>query len=191
MVWDFGEVNPFADAAGDINVSVEGMIKVLSGFNPPQGGSAVQDDAATQNISQGKIISTDPPYYNNIGYADLSDYFYVWLRPALRSIFPDLFGTMAVPKAQELVATAYRHGSEDKAELFFLEGMTQAMHRLAEQSHHSFPVTIYYAFKQAETQSDSGISSTGWETFLAAVIRAGFGISGTWPTPNRARVALN
>ncbi|HOX03683.1 MAG TPA: DUF1156 domain-containing protein [Candidatus Paceibacterota bacterium] len=181
MVWDFGEINPFAGAAGDINVSIEGMNIVLSAVDPPQGGRAFQDDAATQSISIGKTISTDPPYYNNIAYADLSDYFYVWLRPALRPIFPDLFGTMAVPKAQELVASTYRHGSEKKAELFFLEGMTRAMHRLADQSHPSFPVTIYYAFKQAETESDSGTSSTGWETFLAAVILAGFEISGTWP----------
>jgi putative DNA methylase len=127
------------------------------------------------------VVSTDPPYYDNIGYADLSDFFYVWLRRSLRLVFPDVFATLAVPKAEELVATPYRHGSKAKAETFFLDGMTQAMHRLAEQSHPAFPVTIYYAFKQSETESDEGTTSTGWETFLDAVVRAGFGISGTWP----------
>ena len=126
-------------------------------------------------------LSTDPPYYDNIGYADLSDFFYIWLRLSLRSVLPNLFSTMAVPKSEELVATPYRHGSKQKAEVFFLNGMTEAMHRLAEQTHPAFPVTIYYAFKQSETESDTGISSTGWETFLDAVIRAGFALSGTWP----------
>ena len=129
----------------------------------------------------GKVVSTDPPYYDNIGYADLSDFFYVWLRRSLRPVFPDLFATLAVPKAEELVATPYRHGSKEKAETFFLDGMTQAMHRLAEQAHPAFPVTIYYAFKQAESDGADGTTNTGWDTFLAAVIEAGFAISGTWP----------
>ena len=146
-----------------------------------------QDDAYTDNLSNGKVISTDPPYYDNIGYADLSDFFYVWLRRSLKSVFPDLFATVAVPKAEELVATPYRHGSKEKAEAFFLAGMTQAMHRLAEQAHPAFPVTIYYAFKQSESETDEGTASTGWETFLDAVIRAGFGISGTWPMRTELR----
>lgn len=127
-----------------------------------------------------KVVSTDPPYYDNIGYADLSDFFYVWLRRSLKPVFPDLFATLAVPKAEELVATPYRHGSKEKAETFFLDGMTKAMRRLAEQAHPAFPVTIYYAFKQSETAKD-GTASTGWETFLGAVIRAGFAVTGTWP----------
>jgi putative DNA methylase len=131
-------------------------------------------------VSAVKVVSTDPPYYDNIGYADLSDFFYVWLRRSLKPVFPDLFATLAVPKAEELVATPYRHGSKGKAETFFLDGMTQAMHRLAEQAHPAFPVTIYYAFKQAESDGE-GTTNTGWDTFLAAVIEAGFAISGTWP----------
>ena len=127
------------------------------------------------------VVSTDPPYYDNIGYADLSDFFYVWLRRALKPVFPDLFATMAVPKAEELVATPYRHGSKAAAESFFLLGMTEALRQLCEQAHPGFPVTIYYAFKQAERKGDGGIASTGWETFLDAVIRSGFAISGTWP----------
>jgi putative DNA methylase len=128
-----------------------------------------------------RVFSTDPPYYDNIGYADLSDFFYVWLRRNLRSVFPDLFATLTVPKAEELVATPYRHGGKEKAEAFFLGGMTKAMQRIATQAHTAFPVTIYYAFKQSEQEGDAGNTSTGWETFLDAVIRAGFGISGTWP----------
>ena len=180
MVWDFCEVNIFAEAAGDIIVSLEGIIRTLAQISSIHGGHVAQFDAQSQSLSLYKVVSTDPPYYDNIGYADLSDFFYVWLRHSLQSIFPKLFATLAVPKTEELVATPYRHGSKLEAEAFFLKGMTQAMHRLAEQAHPVFPVTIYYAFKQAETES-SGTASTGWETFLDAVIQAGFQISGTWP----------
>ena len=115
-----------------------------------------QVDANTQALSTGKIVSTDPPYYDNICYADLSDFFYVWLRRSLRSVFPDLFATLATPKADELVATRYRYNSKDEAEAFFMDGMTQAMQRLAEQAHPGFPVTIYYAFKQSERKAGRG-----------------------------------
>ncbi len=118
----------------------------------PAGGWAQPSRCPTQTISANKVISTDPPYYDNIGYADLSDFFYVWLRRSLRPIFPSLYATLAVPKAEELVATPYRHGSKEKAEVFFLDGMTAAMHNLAAQAHPAFPVTIYYAFKQSDTK---------------------------------------
>ncbi len=180
MTWDFPDVNPFAGAAGDYGVSVDGVIKGLSGSTEPQ-GFTTQDDATIQSVSIGKLVSTDPPYYDNVGYADLSDFFYVWLRRSLRSVFPDLFATLAVPKTDELVATPYRHGSKEKAEKFFLSGMTLAMQRLADQTHLAFPVTIFYAFKQSESRSDDGVASTGWETFLDAVIHAGFAVTGTWP----------
>ncbi len=144
-------------------------------------GRAVQADAQQQVLSAGKLVSTDPPYYDNIGYADLSDFFYVWLRRSLKPVFPELFATVVVPKAEELVATPYRHGNKEKAEFFFLTGMTKAMHRLAEKAHPAFPVTIYYAFKQAESGGIDGSTNTGWDTFLDAVIQAGFAISGTWP----------
>jgi putative DNA methylase len=140
----------------------------------------MQAEAQSQELALGKLVSADPPYYDNIGYADLSDFFYVWLRRSLRSIYPELFATIAVPKAEELVATPYRHGSKEKAEQFFMEGMTKAIHNLAEQAHAAFPVTIYYAFKSSETK-ERGTASTGWETFLDAVVRAGFSITGTWP----------
>jgi len=182
MVWDYAEANVFSDSSGNLNAMVEWIWKVLETLPCYPNGTASQQDAANQTMSHGKVISTDPPYFDNIGYADLSDFFYVWIRRSLRSVFPDLFATLAVPKAEELVATPYRHGSKEKAEHFFLEGMTQAMHRLAEQAHPAFPVTIYYAFKQSETETDKGVASTGWETFLDAVIQSGFAVTGTWPT---------
>ena len=181
MVWDYTEANPISDSSGNVLLGVEQAAKMIALLGTGTHGSASQKDAATQSTSDDKIVSTDPPYYDNIGYADLSDFFYVWLRKSLRPTFPDLFATLAVPKAEELVATPYRHGNKEKAEAFFLDGMTEAMRRLAEQAHPGFPVTIYYAFKQSEKKGGEGASSTGWETFLDAVIRSGFAITGTWP----------
>ena len=198
MTWDYAEAPPFGNTSGNWMGGIEWAAKALGALPAAGAGAAAQADAAVQSSLAGKIISTDPPYYDNIGYADLSDFFYVWLRRSLHPVYPDLFATLAVPKAEELVATPYRHGSRAKAESFFLDGMTQAMQRLAEQAHPAFPVTIYYAFKQSETRTDGAeegsaegsaasrsslpaTSSTGWETFLDAVVRAGFGLSGTWP----------
>ncbi len=184
MSWDYCELNALLSGTGSLvgaaNWTAESIEGVAAGYGSTF-GDVCQADATSQETSRGKVISTDPPYYDNIGYADLSDFFYVWLRRSLKPVFSDLFATLAVPKTEELVASPYRHGSKDKAEKFFLSGMTQAMHRLAEQAHPSFPVTIYYAFKQSESGGDDGITSTGWDTFLEAVIRAGFAISGTWP----------
>ncbi|MDX7818935.1 DUF1156 domain-containing protein [Aeromonas caviae] len=182
MVWDFSEANIFSTSTGSFLASIDNIYKSFTkSINEPlHQGSAFQIDAQTQNLSRDKVISTDPPYYDNIAYADLSDFFYVWLRKSLRPIFPGLYATMAVPKTEELVATPYRHGDKEGAEAFFLDGMGKAIHQLAEQAHPAFPVTIYYAFKQSETKAD-GTSSAGWETFLQAVIDAGFAISGTWP----------
>ncbi|MDA8191503.1 MAG: DUF1156 domain-containing protein, partial [Gammaproteobacteria bacterium] len=180
MVWDYSEANAFGQMAGDHLVSLKNMMRVLDKLPAKLPGHVRHADAQSQSLSEGAVVSTDPPYYDNIGYADLSDFFYVWLRRSLGPVFPDLFATLAVPKAEELVATPYRHGGKEKAETFFLDGMTQALHRLAEQAHPAFPVTIYYAFKQAES-NDAGTASTGWDTFLEAVIQAGFAITGTWP----------
>lgn len=181
MTWDFGEGNVFCMSSGTWTPSVDWVAMAIETMPATGGGRAGQADAQTQSVSVQKVISTDPPYYDNIGYADLSDFFYVWLRKSLRPIYPDLYATVAVPKAEELVATPYRHGSKEKAETFFLDGMTQAMHNLAKKAHPAFPVTIYYAFKQSDTKGEAGTSSTGWETFLQAVLDAGFAITGTWP----------
>ena len=181
MVWDYAEANIFGDAAGDFGRCVQSLTEVLDRQGLIGRGVVHQQDAQALVVDMPRVFSTDPPYYDNIGYAELSDFFYVWLRHTLKPVFPDLFVTLAVPKVEELVATPHRHGSKEKAEAFFLDGMTQAMHRLAEQAHPACPVTIYYAFKQSESDGADGTASTGWETFLDAVIRAGFAVSGTWP----------
>ena len=182
MMWDYAEANPVSKSGGNIEKQLDYISKAIA-FSTNDSGVAMakQSDAVSQSISADKVISTDPPYYDNIGYADLSDFFYVWLRRSLRSTFPDLFTTLAVPKTEELVATPYRHVNKEAAEQFFLNGMTGAIRRLSKQSHPVFPITIYYAFKQSETKGNFGTSSTGWETFLDAVIRSGFAITGTWP----------
>ena len=181
MTWDYAEGNVFSNSTGNFASLLEWIEKFLVEAPATGYGSSSQMDASSQDCTQHKVVSTDPPYYDNIGYADLSDFFYVWLRRSLHPVFPDLFATLAIPKAEELVATPYRHGSKDAAEAFFLDGMTRAMRRLSEQAHPGFPVTIYYAFKQSEKKGDEGTSSTGWETFLDAVIEAGFSVTGTWP----------
>jgi len=198
MTWDYPEANPLSEFHCAWHEAVEWVAKSIEPLPCERSGFVHHDDATFQSVSSAKIISTDPPYYDNIGYADLSDFFYVWLRRTLRPIFPDLYATVATPKAEELVATPYRHGSKQAAERFFMEGMTRALHNLAVQAHPSFPVTTYYAFKQQEAREEkrgtsatsdqdshssllSTHSSTGWETFLEAVIQAGFAITGTWP----------
>jgi putative DNA methylase len=181
MTWDFVETNPLAGAGGDIYGTVQSLCEVLDKLYTGTPGYAIQSDARTPNGAVVKVVSTDPPYYDNVPYADLSDFFYVWLRRSLRSTFPQMFATLAVPKSEELVAFAYRHGGKEQAEQFFLNGMTEAMKRIAEWAHPSFPITLYYAFKQTEHDTEVGSSSTGWETFLGAAIAAGFEISGTWP----------
>jgi putative DNA methylase len=181
MTWDFPEAAILHETVGGFVPAAQFIAQCIGKLSSVGAGTAVQQDAMSSAIATGKVVSSDPPYYDNIGYADLSDFFYVWLRRSLKPVFPDLFATLAVPKAEELVATPYRHGSKEKAETFFLNGMTQAMHRLAEQAHPAFPVTIYYAFKQSESDGGEGTTNTGWDTFLAAVIEAGFAISGTWP----------
>ena len=190
MVWDFADVNPFAGAGGDFLGIVNGNARAIDALPCNESGTAVQAEAQTQTFSRDRIVSTDPPYYDNIGYADLSDFFYVWLRRALRSVYPLLFASIAVPKAQELVATPYRHGDKETAEAFFLDGMSAAMRGLSREAHPGAPVTIYYAFKQSETTGEAGTVSTGWETFLDAVLRAGFALTGTWPlrTENATRM---
>jgi putative DNA methylase len=182
MAWDYPEANPLSDSSGSWESMMTNLLRSANEKSfASVAGQACQADAQQQTISSGKVVSTDPPYYDNVPYADLSDFFYVWLRRSLRTVFPDLFATLAVPKVEELVAFAYRHDGKAGAEAFFLDGMTEAMHRLAEQAHPAFPVTIYYAFKQAESDVAEGTASTGWETFLDAVILAGFTTSGTWP----------
>lgn len=182
MVWDFAEGNPFSNSSGCVDNMVDWVIKCIEEFPASASGNVKQFDAQSDCALRNIIISTDPPYYDNIGYADLSDYFYVWMRQALKGTYPKLFRTMLVPKAEELVATPYRfEGSVEKARDFFEDGMFNTCCRLHDYSRDDIPVTIYYAFKQSETDTEDTTSSTGWETMLSAIIRAGFSITGTWP----------
>ncbi len=192
MTWDFAEVNPLAGAAGDPAVSARGIAKTLDRL-PASGTSIVRQLDATTAVhpSHDALISTDPPYYDNIGYADLSDYFYVWLRRALNNIYPDLFSTLLTPKQEELVATPYRHGGRREAEVFFEEGLFGTFARMRGALDPSYPLTLFYAFKQAELHADGAVASTGWDTMLTALLDAGFTITGTWPMrterPGRSR----
>ena len=182
MVWDFAESNPFSTSTGNWTGMCGWVWKVLANLtlNSNSNGVLRQHDAQTARFPLGTVFSTDPPYYDNIGYADLSDFFFCWMKPSLQSIYPDLFGVLATPKQEELVATPYRHENKKAAESFFLDGMSKTIANMAQQSSSEFPATIYYAFKQSEISSE-GISSTGWATFLQAVIDAGYAVVGTWP----------
>jgi putative DNA methylase len=181
MVWDYAEANVFSSSTGNFGGAVDWVSKVLEYFVPSATGSVVQKEAQElDDVPSGAVISTDPPYYDNINYADLSDYFYIWMKRTIGSIFPDNFATVQTPKASELVASPYRHGGKASAEEFFMDGMSRAMVKIASATNADFPATIYYAFKQSEIEKE-GIASTGWATFLEAVIRSGQVVVGTWP----------
>lgn len=186
MVWDYAEANPFSNSGGSFLQCLSRIPDTLT-FLPLHiaNGTARQFDAQSDNGMRGILVSTDPPYYDNIGYADLSDFFYVWLRQSLRSTYPKLFSTMLVPKHEELVATPYRENrGKDGARDFFEEGMFSTFKQVNKYAREDVPVTIYYAFKQSETVTSNDVestASTGWETMLSAIIRAGFSITGTWP----------
>ena len=199
MVWDYAEVNPFSNSTRNFGDAVEWVAECFGTIpNVGSSGAAQQLDAATATDGVAHpIISTDPPYYDNIGYADLSDFFYVWLRRSLSSIYPDLFGTLLVPKAAELIATPYRFGgSAGKAKQFFETGLGQAFARMREAENASYPLTVYYAFKQAESDESDGTggavnASTGWETMLEGLLRAGFAVDGTWPMRSERGARMN
>lgn len=190
MTWDFAETNPFSGSGGDIEGLSDGSADVIESCPGLQKGLAMQLDARQAGVNEVKrVISTDPPYYDNIGYSDLSDYFYVWLRRSLKDFYPDLLATVQTPKAQELVATPKRHGGKKSADDYFLNGMREALCTIRDNSLPAFPLTIYYAFKQSETDQ-AGSASTGWETFLEAVIQAGLVIKGTWPVRTEGKTRM-
>lgn len=188
MVWDYAECNIFSSSTGSYRSLFDRLLKVFPSLSAnvcSPAGHARQFDAQSDNGMRDIMVSTDPPYYDNIGYADLSDYFYVWLRRSLRNTYPELFSTMLVPKAEELIATPFRDNrGVEGARAFFEEGMLEAFRKVSTYSRDDVPVTIYYAFKQSETETVNSVestASTGWETMLTAIIKAGFSITGTWP----------
>lgn len=180
MSWDFAEANVLGSSSGNFAEDVEWVARSLERV-PIKGtsGEVKQANAANRDYSS-LLINTDPPYYDNIGYSDLSDFFYVWLRRSLRSVHPDLLATMLVPKAEELVANPYRHGGKDGAREFFEDGFRSVFARARETAFDDYPITVWYAFKQSE-DDDSGEASTGWETLLEGMIRSGWRITATWP----------
>lgn len=185
MVWDYAEANPLSASSGSWSVLLRNLMKCFEAdsfnFLREKVGEAKQYNAQSDCGLRNVMVSTDPPYYDNIGYADLSDFFYVWMRQSLKNTYPELFGTVLVPKTEELIATPYRHdGSVEKAKDFFEDGMLSACKQMYQYVRADVPVTIYYAYKQSDS-NDSGTVSTGWETMLSAIINAGFTITGTWP----------
>lgn len=194
MTWDFAETNPTSGLSGSFENMVNWIGKCISGLPAYGIGTVKQFDAQSDCGLRNIMVSTDPPYYDNIGYADLSDYFYVWMRQALKQTYPKLFRTMLVPKAEELVATPYRFdGSVEKARNFFEEGMLHTCRQIYQYAREDVPVTIYYAYKQSDTDADeleTRTASTGWETMLSSVIQAGFSITGTWPMRTELTTAL-
>lgn len=182
MIWEFAEANIFSDSTGSWSGSLEWIPKCIEQFPAKHQGTAEQADAQSGLGVQDVMISTDPPYYDMIGYADLSDFFYIWMRKALKDIYPELFRTMLVPKEEELIATPYRFdGSADRAKEFFEHGMSDALLQIYHAADNDIPITIYYAFKQTETDRDNNTTSTGWETMLSAILSAGLLITATWP----------
>lgn len=182
MSWDFAEANPFSSSSGCFSNGIEWVYRSIELLPASRRSEAAQFDAQSDCNLRSIMVSTDPPYYDNIGYADLSDFFYVWMRQSLKDTYPKLFRTMLVPKAEELVATPYRfEGSTEKARDFFEDGMLHTCQQIYQYAREDIPVTIYYAYKQSDTDEDSKTASTGWETMLSAIIRAGFAITGTWP----------
>ncbi|MET4128079.1 DUF1156 domain-containing protein [Roseovarius sp. MBR-6] len=196
MIWDFAEGNIFSTSSGSFDVVLNGVTRAFAKntFNYPNEPNGIfQSDARTFDFGgSGVLICTDPPYYDNITYADLSDFFFIWMKKSLKPVFPDLFSTIVVPKSDELVAESYRHGSQEAAEAFFLSGMTAAVANMARNDGEYGPAAIFYAFKQSEFEQE-GLSSTGWAVFLQAVIDAGYSIVGTWPvrTENASRMVAS
>lgn len=191
MTWDFAEANPLSESTGNFLGAIDWVTKVIETSPCGAKGVVKQADATTSNLlnyAKSIVVCTDPPYYDNIGYADLSDFFYVWLRRSLGSIYPDIFSTITVPKEQELVATPYRFGGDkDKAKKFFEDGLNKVFTRMRQGVNPDYPFSVFYAFKQTETEEDDKdkanafVASTGWETMLEGLIKAGFSITGTLP----------
>ena len=179
MSWDYAEANVFYKSTGSFLKSTHRVAAVLEFLSSSKAGVISQIDA--RSIDQTAVVATDPPYYDNIGYADLSDFFYVWLRRSLKDVYPDLFATMLTPKTDELIATPYRHdGSKAAAEKYFEDGFVEVFERCREIQPDGFPMTLFYAFKQSET-GDEGNVSTGWATMLEGLLSAGWAVTGTWP----------
>jgi putative DNA methylase len=183
MTWDFAETNPLSNSSGNYSGALEWVVKALEIHRTFSIGTVMQHDAVEFHSTDNnkKLISTDPPYYDAVPYADLSDFFYVWLRYSIKFIYPKICRTLLVPKAQEMVADHFRHKTKEKAKDFFESSLVRFFKRTNNLNHTEYPLTVYYALKQTETDNVEQISSTGWETILEGLIQSGFSIGGTWP----------
>ena len=177
MIWDFCEGNPMSDSSGNLTDASAWVSNVIDSL-PPTGTGHVEQSDAAKVTPHNNLVATDPPYYDNVGYADLADFFYVWLRRSLSGIYPELLSTMLTPKVDELVADPFRH---EDPEGFFEDGYTKVFTRLCEATPDGFPITVFYAFKQAEANGDGDHASTGWETLLEGMLKAGWTVTATWP----------
>jgi putative DNA methylase len=182
MIWDYTEANPFCSSSGNFLLGVDQVAKNVDSAPKNVGSGYVNELNASKNTYPIRpiVISTDPPYYDNIGYGDISDFFYVWLRKYIGSIWPNLFRRINVPKDEELVAKPHLHGGRDAAEARFMDGMGEALISMRKASADDSPLAIYYAFKQSEVAQD-GLTSAGWSSFLQGVVDSGLVIDGTWP----------
>jgi putative DNA methylase len=181
MVWDFAEGCPFADGPPAYSWSISWVVRVLQGLPRGIAGIAEQCDAIDVALNNWLVVATDPPYYDNVSYADLSDFFYVWIRPSLAGVYPELMGTLLTPKDGEIVADAFRHGGPDQAKRFFEARFEEVFTRIREGTPDGYPISFFYAYKQAETDGDGNYASTGWETLLEGMLRTGWAVTGTWP----------
>ena len=197
MVWDYAEGNPLSSSSGSWEVLIRNLLNSLhsplfSFYRSPNSKVFLHDATGDSHLSSPVLFSTDPPYYDNVPYADLSDFFYVWLRRSLKGVYPRCFATVLVPKKTELVADVFRfNGSREQANSFFEEGLKNAFGQVLKYQDNGYPFTVYYAFKQMETADhedglDDNASSTGWETMLSALLQSGFTICGTWPLRTEA-----
>ena len=180
MTWDFAEASPFSESGGGLESALRWIVPAVAALPAGGIGTAALSDVRAAGPAE-TIVSTDPPYFDNISYAELSDFFYVWLRRSLKTTLPSLCGTLLTPKEEELVANQFRHGGHSNAEAYFLRGMSEALAAIADRAHPAYPISVYYAFKQSDTDDDTGTASAGWETFLTACLGAGMSIMGTWP----------
>lgn len=193
MTWDFAEINPFSTSTGNWMAMVDWVTRALERLPTAQPGATAQRDARARITEVGTcVIATDPPYYDNISYADLADFFYVWMRRNLKDVWPDECATLLTPKVEELIANQYRAGSKAAAHRHFELGMQGVFGRAAENADDRFPATIFYAFRASETD-DSSVTSPGWETFLTGLLESGYAVTATWPvrTEKPGKVGMN
>jgi putative DNA methylase len=190
MTWDFAEANPFSGTAGDFSNTVPGTADSIQRLPAARTPGRASQYGAAEVRANSHVISTDPPYYDSIGYSDLSDYFYVWLRRSLQQVQPSLLSTLLTPKAEELVANPFRHDGKRGAKTFFESGFEGVFRQAREGARADFPVTVYYAFKQSESEP-GGDAATGWETLLSSMIRAGWAVTATWPLRSERAGRMN